>query len=474
MSSSLIMKLFYAVIGLLILIGAATMFLRMRNLTFSEFKRAILRRRPLKLWMFLLAVVFAGAFSVFYWADASNSATALITLNYAEASKAENANGTRYNMAEIICPEVLERAIKKGAFENVTADDLQACVSVEPLVQGNAYDENNYHIATEYVLSYTASKDTAHLDAENVVKLIADAYKEFYIDHYADNFSVLELPDDPDFSEMDYLDTVAYLQVQASRVMNYMYGMADRNSSFVSSSGDTFNSVAARVYQINEVQIGENLRSYILHNGISRDVKSYIGRLDYENKLLDYDYQKADASYAVRNEAVDMYAEEMTRIVLVPTWDQDGTYYMGRTKVGVDELSVEAEEYSQAAAGYLERIENNKTVISAMEKAKESGSDAGADKMIVEIYDTIRSFARLARATGQEYSETRMNQCVTAVIYGPPLTRCLLACVLIAVVFYGALLFLMAARQLPGTKKEGVYVETRGSGQEQETADLAR
>ena len=35
-----------------------------------------------------------------------------------------------------------------------------------------------------------------------------------------------------------------------------------------------------------------------------------------------------------------MYSEEMTRVVLVPTWDESGKYYMGRTKVGIDELSV--------------------------------------------------------------------------------------------------------------------------------------
>ena len=45
-----------------------------------------------------------------------------------------------------------------------------------------------------------------------------------------------------------------------------------------------------------------------------------------------------------------MYSEEMTRVVLVPTWDQAGKYYMGRTKVGIDELSVMATNFSDYVA----------------------------------------------------------------------------------------------------------------------------
>ena len=51
-----------------------------------------------------------------------------------------------------------------------------------------------------------------------------------------------------------------------------------------------------------------------------------------------------------------MYSEEMTRIVLVPTWDQTGKYYMGRTKVGIDELSVKAASYSNSVASNEKEI----------------------------------------------------------------------------------------------------------------------
>ena len=59
-----------------------------------------------------------------------------------------------------------------------------------------------------------------------------------------------------------------------------------------------------------------------------------------------------------------MYSEEMTRVVLVPTWDKSGKYYMGRTKVGVDELSVMATTFSDYVASNEKAIMDNNLIIS--------------------------------------------------------------------------------------------------------------
>ena len=113
------------------------------------------------------------------------SVYAIVSLNYSEASQAQNSNGTRYNMAEIISEEVVERAIKKGALQDVTVKQLKECLTVYPCVQGDAMDESKYLISTEFGVEYHASKHTDHLDSENVIKLITASYKEYYIEKYS-------------------------------------------------------------------------------------------------------------------------------------------------------------------------------------------------------------------------------------------------------------------------------------------------
>ncbi|MBQ8904224.1 MAG: hypothetical protein IJY73_08080, partial [Oscillospiraceae bacterium] len=291
-------------------------------------------------WIILVCFVTTMIYGIFNHFELKKSVHAIVSLNYSEASQALNSNGTRYNMAEVICDEVVDRAIKKGALKKVTVKQLRNCLVVYPCVQGGVGDESQYHISTEFAVEYHASKDTAHLDSENVIKLITSAYKEYYIEKYTDNFSLDA--EKPDFSQMEYMDIVSYFEKETQAILNYLYGMAGKNPSFVTENGSTFNSIAGKVHQFKETQINQNLRSLILQNGIVRDKNEYIDRLSYQNKNVDFDRQKNNASFNLCNRAIDMYSEEMTRVVLVPTWDQAGKYYMGRTKVGVDELSVMA------------------------------------------------------------------------------------------------------------------------------------
>ena len=96
---------------------------------------------------------------------------------------------------------------------------------------------------------------------------------------------------------------------------------------------------------------------------------AYLSEFTSHNKNVDFDRQKNEASYNLCNQAIDMYSEEMTRVVLVPTWDESGKYYMGRTKVGIDELSVMATTFSDNVASNEKEIMDNNLIIDKMQSA---------------------------------------------------------------------------------------------------------
>jgi hypothetical protein len=213
----------------------------------------------------------------------------------------------------------------------------------------------------------------------------------------------------------------------------------------------TFNSIAGRVYQFKETQINENLRSLVLQNGIAREKGKYIDRLKYRNKNVDFDRQKNQISYELCNEAVDMYSEEMTRIVLVPTWDQSGKYYMGRTKVGIDELSVMAAEFSDYVASNEKEIDDNKLIIDRMKKNnKKAKLLDSADALIESIYEDIKAFEEEAVTAGREYSRHRMNQCIAVSIYGVSLKRELMFVAAFAALLYVSVMLYRISGKFPG------------------------
>lgn len=448
MLTDILLKLIFLIFAVVCIFSAVMIFIRFKNVNRSERIHIFKTAGYFNVWILLICFVATICYGIFNHFEMKKSVHAIVSLNYSEASQALNSNGTRYNMSEIICDEVVERAIKNGALEDVTVKQLKNCLVVYPCVQGGVDNEAQYHISTEFAVEYHASKDTDHLDSENVIKLVTAAYKEFYIEKYTDNFSLDA--EKPDFSGMEYMDIVSYLDKESQSVLNYLYGMAGKNPSFVTSSGSTFDGIAGRVYQFKEEQINQNLRSLILQNGIVRNADAYVDRLSYHNKNVDFDRQKNSASYNLCNSAIAMYSEEMTRIVLVPTWDKSGKYYMGRTKVGIDELSVMAASFSNYVASNEKEIMDNQLIISRIhENTHNSSLGAQADALIEAIYSNVKSFEKEAINAGREYSRHKMNQCIAVSIYGISLMSELKTLVVFAAFAYVSLMLYSISKKFP-------------------------
>lgn len=448
MITGILQKLIIIIVGVLLIAAIYRIILRSKNVNRTERKQIFKTVGYLNAWVILLCFIVTMVYGIFNHFELKKSVHAVLALNYSEASQAQNSNGTRYNMAEIISDEVVERAIKKGAFKNVTVKQLKDCLCVYPYVQGGVEDESQYHISTEFVVKYQASKHTAHLDSENVIKLVAAAYKEYYIEKYTDNFKLEG--EKPDFEKMEYMDIVSYLEKETMSLLDYLYGMAEENSSFVTESGSTFDSIAGKVFQFKETQINQNLKSLILQNGITRKENQYVDRLLYQNKNIDFNRQKNNASYLLCNQAIEMYSEEMTRIVLVPTWDEEGKYYMGRTKVGVDELSVMATNFSDFVASNEKEIMDNNLIIDKI-SANSQGEQfyESVDSLIASSYDIIKGFEKETIKAGREYSNHKMNQCIAVSIYGNSLMDELKKLVVFAVFTYVVIILHRISKRFP-------------------------
>ena len=453
MYSALLQKIPVAIVALTLIIAVLTICNRSKYVTKGEFIKTLKNTKYIQAWILVFVFVLTMFFGVFNHLKAKQNVKAVITLNYSEASRARNSNGTRYNMSEILCDEVLSRAIEMGALENISAKTLKKSLSLYPYVQGDVTDESEYHISTEFVVAYNATKDTQHLDPKNVVQLIANAYKEYYIEKYTDNYSMVAQQKQHDYSSLEYMDIVTYLNKEVNFVLNYLYGMAQNSYSFVTSDGKTFQSIASQVYQFQTTQINQNLWSLILQNGVAKDKSGYIDRLNYHNNNTNFTLQKNAASFDLCNEAVSMYAEEMTRIVLVPTWDESGKYYMGRTKVGIDELSVMATAFSDKVASNQKEIMDLELIIDKMESVTSNSKVyKEADELIATVDRSIAEFTKEAINAGREYSSYRMNQCIATRISGVSLFAELKQIAVFACLAYVAAIALSISKKFPKRK----------------------
>ena len=157
MLTEVLQKSIILIVGLIFLVSVTKIIFRSKNVNRTERAQIFKAADYFNVGLIMLCFVITLTYGFINHYELKKSVHSIISLNYSEASQAQNSNGTRFNMSEIICDEVVENAIRKGALEKVTTKQLKDCLKVYPCVEGNVDDKSQYHISTEFVVEYQAS-----------------------------------------------------------------------------------------------------------------------------------------------------------------------------------------------------------------------------------------------------------------------------------------------------------------------------
>lgn len=415
-------KYIFAGIPVLLLLGVGLGSLQVNT---GKEKSAQSRRKKLRkvrkyLWLVgLISILYMGCYVCVILVQNRVTGQIKIGFNYAEASRGLNPNSTRFNTYDIINDDVLNQAIAEGGLGDITPEQLRETLSVEPVQTGENLSSEQYYVATDYLLRYASSKETLRLSGRNVVASVAKAYHDQFNKKYSRKTNVLEM-DFSGFEELDYLDQVNLLRQRATDVQNYLWMVSDESKLYTAEDGETFASLATKVSDFQNVEL-EGVESFILTRGVSRDKEQQILKLEYVNMIQDMSRQKHRAAYDVLLETIDMYERDMASIVLVPTMDNNGEYYMSRTKIGVDDFADSAEQYSQAESNIQTTIMDNQYAINQLELAQSSADSFGtADEMMEEAKNALEAFSQKGISMLKDYETKTKGEFLVFVEAGSP------------------------------------------------------
>ncbi len=374
--------------------------------------------RALKKWIipvFILAVLYGAAWLGVNQMQISMQASVIIGFNYPEASSGLNPNRTRFNISEILSDNILEKAITDGNLNNVSVDDLKQSLSVTPLQAGDSISTNQVYMSTEYQLTYEASKNTLQLDPGSVVDAVAEAYCQEFVSAYSRKTDVLTM-DFSDLEDLDYLDIVNLFDKKSESVEEYANLLSYENASFQSeTTGETFSSIAEKIRSFREVQL-DRFESFILSNGLAKNRDQYIAKLNYDNTITHLDYLKNLATHNINLDAIDRYERDMATIVLIPSEDLDGEFYMSRTKIGVDYFAENAELAMQSAAKHQQDMQFNDYAISQMMAAgRAENRITQVENMLESLKSEYQVYAGLLADTLADYDKKTTNDYVSVV-----------------------------------------------------------
>lgn len=399
------------------------------------------RKRLVGLGILFFVMCLAGQLCAGVWAP-----DMLMVFKYEEAARGQNPNATRFNESGILSESILEEVARRGGL-GIRADRLSSLLTLSTPLDAEKLDitqESDLKISTEYRIHCSAWASLYQVEPKVVLNLLADVYWEDFVQHYAENDSVLDLSFD-ELEGMEYLDIKDYLEMQAYKLKNYLPVYSRESSSFrAAESGETFASLSQKISNFIEIEL-ERYEAFVLENGLSVNRDTYESRMQYANRLLDTSRLKHMAAHDVRIEAINMYNAFMTRFVLIPTYDTDKEFYMSRTKVGVDYFADEAKEHLEAATELVEEMEHNTYASSQIGRLWPSAdvraqADAHIETLKAELQNLAAQCRELCSAYVKEKRDGYIQICFTPPSIAKEALKALLLTVLFAVAEGGLIL----------------------------------
>ena len=308
----------------------------------------------------------------------TNSSYITVTLNSASVAKGQNPDGTPFDIYQILSDEVLEAAsVKLG--DKISAAELKRHLSVadaltaetnQQLKQSilNGENENTY-FPTVYRITYSTISDKIRNEsvgqqakaifmaftapsADRILDAVAESYQEVYAASYLTYDSMFEV-DWASIDTMDYYNRTEALRTKSMHILRFLQDKANETPVAESSSQKlTYGDLSNDLWQLIRVDI-ENHRAYIIQNSITSSRTELLRQFRYMEEIYVEEMERKTEEYLVLDKAVDLYDSTTTKVVFIPALDQNDSFYMNRTKVGLDYL-VESADAARLAADEAE------------------------------------------------------------------------------------------------------------------------
>ena len=351
----------------------------------SVFKKTLIAIVKLKVPIrVLLLVVLIGSVGYFF-VKSGNSLTAVMSLNYEESAKGLNPNSTRFNAYDIENETVARDMLNYCGIDPDSVDlkTVMNSISIRPS-NAKGFSEDDFFIATSYRITMKKPSFIKEVGIGDMMNFLCKSYKDYFHARYTENRSILDFNIEK-FNDVEFMEIADLLNLKAQQIGKYLNTRVKQSKTFREEESDqTFKSLSQQVDDLIAYDIA-NYRAFVIQAGLSEDKARYTSALSYVNQIKTISYDKDMAGYDVRNDGIKLYNESMISIVMIPSIDvSKNTYYMSKTKTGMDYMASQADDYLLTARETAKEIATNKDIISKMNAGKNKTQDIEKAKSMIE------------------------------------------------------------------------------------------
>lgn len=374
-------------------------------------------------FIMLVVIAFAVFGEMYHVLILSNLKVMTISLDYPGVEEGLNPDGSRFVISEMTNDEILDAAKSGLKIESKSNDEIRQRLFITTKFSQKEMDAvvsdirdgmQGTYVPTTFHIYYSQENKFAKNETYEFLNALAETYKDYFYKNHAENNSVLEFDKDDDYDKYDYYEIYTVLYNKAERMLEYMKTHHTENRGFRADDNTNFSTLSDELSNFKNVKL-ERFNAYIVQNNISRNRAEYVNKLSYLIDKNTIDFNKKNSASEITKGALNKYDPQIIAVAFVPSVDNTNSYYMSRTKTGIDDLAKKSYNDGMEAARVSKKIDDYNNRFTRYSAAADSTEDVifAANEYLTGILSDFKKLSDKIIKFDDEYLEYKTEQYFT-------------------------------------------------------------
>lgn len=374
--------------------------------------------------MLITIMTFAVIGEMYHYLMISKSNSLVISLNYPGAENGLNPDGSRFNISELTCDEILDDAKANLKMNRQSNDSIRnsmnittefAAAEIEEIVADIQRGTEASHVPTTFYLRYSQKNKLGKNESFEFLHALAESYEAYFNKNHAENNSILVFEEDSyDFADYDYSEIYDVLYSKADRMLQFLNEHYNENRAFRVEDNLNLGTLKDKLSNFKNVDL-EKFGAYVVQNRISKDRPLYMNKLQYLMDKESIAYRKNRQASDTAKAALEKYDPQITAVAFIPAFDNSHSFYMSRTKTGIDDIAKKSYEDGMEAARISKKTDSYNNNYQKLAGASDTSADMRefTDGYLQSIIQKFSDLSEMIMELDDEYLEYKTEDYFT-------------------------------------------------------------
>lgn len=368
--------------------------------------------------MIIIPLVFGMMGETYNFLIKNRQKSMVVEFNYPGSEKGLNPDGSVFEISNLKSDEVLNRAREymgdaESDYDNeflrsrIFITSKITSQSLDRIISNIQEDKATAYLSTTFYVYYSQKNKFSKNESIKFMESLAKAYTDCWEEKYSENNDILTYTADSyNFDGTDYTEIYLILNNRVESMIDYVRAHQKENRAFYSTDEMNLGMALKKLESFRDINL-EKFYAIIVQNAISKNNSEYVKRIKYLLESNSLEYEKLKAASDIAKQSIEQYDTKISSVAFVPTIDSNNSYYMSRTKTGLDSLAKQSYQDGIASYRILQSMSDYTNLYDKFSKVSASSEEniSMADKMVSDLSSELSEISKEIVKTDDEYIE---------------------------------------------------------------------